>query len=132
MDLTTLDTRSAANEGAVIEILHPITEQPVGVQIVILGADSDAYQTALRQQQDSRMRRLQRRNALSLTLEEIEESQLDLLVACVKDWSGVVMAGKELACTPENVREVLAHPGLRWIREQIDRAIGDRANFLKV
>lgn len=127
MDLAQLDTTAAANEGADIELLHPTTGAPLGVLITVCGTDSDAYRQALRERQNKRLRNAKRGGA-TLTAEEIEAEALDLLVRCTSGWTGVELDGKPVAFTREAARDLYRR--FRWIREQVDTAIEDRANFL--
>jgi hypothetical protein len=60
----------------------------------------------------------------------MEEDGNDLMVCAVLGWSGFEVNGKELECTPENVRAVITNKDLFFIRRQIDEAADDQAGFL--
>lgn len=135
-DLTTLDTKTAANEGYEVDILHPGTLESTGFLITVLGEDSDAYRkTAHRQQQQRLKRAMASRKAVSAAteaLDDLDDAQLEILSACTKSWrmadgSTVLLDGKPLACTPENAQTL--YEKLPIVRRQVESAMGDRANF---
>jgi hypothetical protein len=61
--------------------------------------------------------------------EEIEANGLELLAKCTKSWIGVVIDSKEIEFSYDNV--LMIYERFPWIKEQVDQAIGDRANFIK-
>lgn len=124
IDLNDLDLSAAAERGYEFELRHPGTQAPLGMFVTVQGEDSDTYQAELRAMQQ---RRLTGRQA-PRTVEQIDEQALDLLVLATIGWRGIQRDGSELPCTPENVRAV--YRKFRWVREQVDAAVGDRANFL--
>lgn len=124
-DLAQLDLTAKSNDGEWLELEHPVTGEPLGIKIKLAGVDSDIYKKQLRKLQDRRLRKGLR----TITAEEFEEEQLQLLVACTLDWKGMIYEGKELEPTKENIRMIYEKFG--WIREQVDNFIGDRRNFLK-
>lgn len=144
LDLSQLDTSKSADAGVAVEILHPVTRVPLGVRILVFGTDSEIYRSHLRRRQNRTMERAKRGRGQAVTAEELENESTDLLVACTKGWESDVVENDEkktvaaipfgaeglLPSTPENVRRIYAHPGFRWLREQVDAEIGDRANFL--
>jgi hypothetical protein len=65
----------------------------------------------------------------TVPVEEIESDGLELLAACTKSWSGVVIEGKQVAFSHEAAADLYTR--FPWIKEQVDTAIGDRANFIK-
>jgi hypothetical protein len=135
-DLTTLDTKTAANEGFEMEILHPVTLDGTGFMITVLGEDSDAYRKITHQQQQRRLKRAMSSRkgvvAASEALDDLDDDQLEVLSACTKAWrmsdgSAVMLNEKPLACSPENSRTLYAK--LPVVRRQVEAAMGDRANF---
>ncbi len=126
MDLMQLQTQAPAEEGAILEILHPVTFAPLGVKLVLLGADSETYRSAQNKLVNARV---QNRGARArLTAEDIEAQALNLLVAATKGWEGVEWDGAPLAFSSDNVRMV--YTALPWLRDQAQDFIMDRANFL--
>jgi hypothetical protein len=132
LDLKTLDITEAANAGQVMEVLHPATNQPLEddegepVLITLAGIDSEVFRKA---QRAATNRRLAVKGRTKITADELEQDALEALVACTLDWSGIAIGGEVLECTKANVRKVYTE--FRWLREQVDEFVGDRAGFLK-
>lgn len=137
MALLKLSTKQAAESGVTIDIRHPKTNLPLGIQITVCGSDSETCKRIQRKQINRRLElsARSRNNKVAMTAEEIEAEALDILVSCTKGWNTgdrkeIELADDEwLPCTPENVRRV--YEELPWLREQIDQEIGDRSNFLQ-
>ena len=127
-DLTSLDTSEAAETGAVLEVLHPAENTPLGIKITLAGADSDIYRKTVNKNINKRVQRMKPGQSLPFTAEEQEESGLNLLAICTLAWEGVVVEGEALPCTKENAKMI--YQRFPWIKEQVDFFIGDRANFL--
>ena len=97
-DLTNLDTSDAAEKGAVLEVLHPSDNTPLGIKITLAGADSDVYRQTVNKAVNKRVQRLRPGQSLPFTAEEQEESGLNLLATCTLAWEGVMVEGQELPC----------------------------------
>lgn len=131
IDLANIDTVKGANEGFDVQIYHPATNEDLGIVITVIGKDSDEFQKITREQTKRRMQKATKGGFRNVTIpvEELEEDSLKLLAACTKSWKGVVENGKAIECTKENAMAI--YEKYPWIREQVDTAIGDRANFIK-
>jgi len=132
VDLAAIDTVKGSNEGFNVRIFHPGTNEDLDISITVLGKDSDAFQKVSRAQNKKRMAKMQKGGFRSITpapLEEIEQDGITLLAACTTGWSGVIIEGKEIPFSTDNV--VMVYERFPWIKEQVDTAIGDRANFIK-
>jgi hypothetical protein len=131
VDLGSIDTVKGANEGFDVSIYHPGTNEDLGILITVLGKDSDEFQKISRAQSKKRMAKITKGGFRSqaVPLEEIEQDGLELLAAVTKKWVNVVVDGNDLPFTKENA--VALYERFPWIREQLDVAIGDRANFIK-
>ena len=130
-DLATLDTVKGSNEGFDVRIYHPATHEDLDITIHILGKDSDEFQKVSRAQNKKRMQKMTKGGfrSASIPTEEIEQDSIALLAACTKSWSGVVINSVPIECNMENA--VMVYERFPWIREQVDTAIGDRANFIR-
>ena len=74
MPLSTLNTTAKAESGIVIDILHPSTGNPLGIQFIVCGTDSKAYRDVTRRQQNRRFEiAKQSRGKATLRAEELEE-----------------------------------------------------------
>ncbi len=125
IDLSSLDVVAAAETGAEIEILHPVTGKELGITITIVGADSERYRKNLRSLANSRLNRKARKTA---SLEEAEEDGLELLAKATLGWKGVVVDGAEIPFSPLEAKKL--YKRFPWIKEQVDAAIADRRTFL--
>ena len=119
MDLATLDSVKAANEGAAMEVLHPTSNVPLKddqdnpITITLIGQDSDKVKKRQRLEMNKRLKAGRRS---TMTAEELEEQ-------------GIKLDGQLLDCTADNAMKV--YKRVPWLREQVDSFVGDRANFLK-
>ena len=132
IDLVNIDTVKGANEGFDVQIYHPGTNEDLDITIRVLGKDADEFVRVNRAQHKKRMAKMTKggfRAGSSLSAEEIDQDGLALLAACTKSWVGVVVDGKAVECTIDNA--VMIYERFPWIKEQVDIAIGDRANFIK-
>ncbi len=144
-DFSALDTVSACDKGIEIELHHPVTHAGLGIFWTLLGRDSQVFRDQIRQNIDEATRRsayARKRGKEDVpdTADIQEQRGISLLVACSVAWrygeknmfpfQKKGNALEELAFTPENVRRVLTE--LPEVRRQIDEAIGDLENFMKV
>lgn len=133
-DLADLDTKALAEEGAVFELRHPDTNEPIlsdgqPVSLRLAGSDSRRAKQIEREQQDRRYKRMSRKGAFELTSEENERERLERLIGCTLGWSNVYVDGQPLEFTDENAHRLFVR--FDWIREAAERFVNDRANFLK-
>lgn len=131
LDLSALDVKTGAEQGFKLELHHPTSGAPLGFWVLILGADSDAYQEQMREFRRRSMERLKRDQRAKLSDEEAEEQSLEVLVAVTRGWSeNMKLDGALLPFSAENARKLYADKRLPWIPEQIYRGLHDRGNFL--
>lgn len=135
LDLTQLDTVSAADDGAVMEVLHPVSgavlTQADGnpVTIVLAGEDSELFRRADRAARNRRLKSQQAGRRVQISAEELENDSLELLVACTIKWQGIGLGDQsDLPFSAGNAR--MLYKRLPWLKEQAVGFIGDRANFL--
>jgi hypothetical protein len=128
-DLASLDTSAGAEAGFELQLLHPATRAPLPLYIRLLGMDGETYR---RRQSDLERRRvegMQRRAQQRIGMAEIENDTIELLAAVTAGWRGdFVLDGTPLPYTEHNAQQLYRR--FAWIREQVDQAVGNRANFL--
>ncbi len=132
IDLASIDTVKGSNDGFDVQIYHPGTNEDLDTIITVLGKDSDAFQKVSRAQNKKRMAKMQKggfRNTSVMSPEEIESDGTALLAACTTGWINVVLDGQDLEFSVDNA--VMLYNRFPWIKEQVDTAVGDRANFIK-
>lgn len=120
-----------ADDGAVLNIVHPETEEVIeGMTVTLLGQDSKIYRKLQLGKQQAALNRMAKgKKALDLDAEKLSEDSIDDLVKLTTGWAGFELDGKALDCTPENVRKVYAD--WAWIKEQVQEFVGNRANFFR-
>lgn len=140
MDLNDLDTTRAAETGFELELTHPTNASPLGMFVTVLGRDSDAYTKLQAAQNRKRIERLQKLGGrVTLSADELERDAIALLAACTRSWRRDTEESKgpkdtwlleeeELVCSVANASKVYTR--FKWIREQVDEAVVNRANFL--
>ena len=126
VDLASLDVISAAEKGAVMHLTHPVTGVELGSSMRLAGVDSEIYQKA---QRATVNKRVNKRRSLQLTQEELEEENYTHLARITLGWDNIVLEGEQLLFSFENAR--MLYRRFPWIREQVDRFVHDRGNYLQ-
>lgn len=97
--------------------------------IDVLGADSDV---AVKARNQNSNRRMQQGSRVKITAEVLQADEAAYLAKLTTGWNIQLEDGKEK--TPfsrEEVVRLYSNPKLAFIKEQVDMAIAERANFLK-
>lgn len=131
MDLSTL----SGGSGYTLELKHPATgevlvdDEGVTMTITVVGVDSDQFRKAER---DFRIRAitLAKKEGGSMTPEEqadyAEKEMLNRLVACTVDMH-IQLSGEIVSHSPTKTAEI--YHDYPWIKEQVEEAVNNRANF---
>lgn len=133
MDLSIFDSVTHANEGAELVLLHPITQEETDVKIRLLGSDSDEYRALSKKRFEQMQRKAKmlkgKNKANEIDLDEAEEQAHDLLARMTVSWEGVEEDGQAVHCSVDNAKMIYGkYP---TIREQVEKFIADRSNFIK-
>jgi hypothetical protein len=134
MDLSNLDLQPSADQGSDLHLEHPVTgeklyfgeaddRKPMTIRLV--GRDSKRF----RRKEAEILNRTMAKQSRKASVESSEENGIELLAACTIGWSGIAFGGEEVAFSEKAAAELYAKPGYKWIREQVDRFIAERANF---
>lgn len=125
------DTVALANSGARLEVEGPDgvvlrdAEGNAKMVIILLGADSEQFRKA---QNRNLNKRLAKRN-VKMTAEELEAETVDLLAGVTVGWEGFLGTDEQpIPCNRQNA--VALYTKYPFIREQADRFINERGNFL--
>lgn len=116
------------NDETKFQLRHPVTDEPLEndkgepMLIGIVGTDSQTYRKLIRKLNEEKLKR----RSKSVDLDKAEQEALDILVGCTTSFENIQVAGKAIKV---DEAESL-YREYRWIKEQVDRAIGDRSNFL--
>ena len=119
---------------------HDLAGDWMGITISVVQLEDDKTQQARRRIMDSRLKKDAK--GKTLTAEEVEENQLDILYSCMTgwDWSGgedekvnkvdaATFNGETPAFNRRDVKKVLAT--LPWFRKQVDDAIDEAQGFFE-
>ena len=106
-----------------VKLKHPVSGDELDATIKVYGKDSSVFQNAIKQRAKAQIARKPK----DIDLESNEKDSIELLADCTQGWSGISEGGKQIECTRSNAVDI--YTKYKWIREQVDIAIGDRANF---
>jgi hypothetical protein len=134
IDLASLDTRAACDKGAEIELTHPITSEPLGVFISVVGKDSTAFREYMRDKINAMLRqeamaKKRGKDVPPRMMEDSEAETVELLTVCTQGWRNVVLDGVDLPFSVQNAKKLYAEQ--LWVRKQVDDAIANLENFMK-
>ena len=133
MDLAKLDLTDHANNGAVMDVLHPLSGELLkdsdnnNVTITLLGSDSTQMRNAMSNRAKQQLAS-KKPNQIT-TIDEAEQASAELLASVVVSWSGLEENGQPIECINRNVVATLKK--YSWLRLQIDQFVSDRSNFFK-
>lgn len=134
IDLDDLDLAAACDRGYELELTHPVSKKPLGVFISIVGKESETFKGYIRKETNDKLAKdaLRSKNGQEPeleTMEMVDERGIALLATCTTGWRNVKYKGKDLSYSRENV--IKLYTNLSWVKIQVDRAIGNLANFMK-
>ena len=122
-----LDKIELIEEGSEMVVVHPVTFEPLKDEkgniatIRLAGMDSATYRKASNAIAN---RRTKGNRFAKMTVERFESDGLELICKCTLAWSNLMIGGK-VPKTPNELYE-----GRKWLKEQADTFIHDRANYL--
>lgn len=121
--MTTLDslyTVDAHEEGAWLDVLDPRTGEKHGLRLHLVGEDSDTYAQARADAIDRRMKN----KSEKLSVSELRDETVEIVVACTKGWDGV-----DEKFTRAAARELYRKSPP--VFEQVDKFIHSRSEFYR-
>jgi len=126
INLDALDTERGGEQGFDLELVGP-DGAPLPGSLKIRGYDSTTYQQKLDEQQRRRLRHLATQKIP--TVEEMDAETLEAASVLIIGWTcPFELNGQPFEYSPDNAQTLLRR--FRWLRQQVDRAAGNRANFL--
>ena len=125
----------AVPETTELHLTHPVTQellyaddkQEKPVKLVLYGTSSKKYRAAVSALQNRQLKRGKKQ----ATAEEMQSEGVELLVACSDKALNLELDGAAID-TPAAFRKLYSDPAFSWLREQVDTALADVTNFLKV
>lgn len=97
-----------------------------GIKVQLVGLDSSKFRQAAHRWSVQ----LQGSDE-PLTTEQIEAKNTDLLATCIVGWTGLEDDSGPIAYSHDKAVELLSTEELSFIREQVDRHLGQRAKFFR-
>lgn len=102
--------------------------ESTGIVIKMVGQDSSAFRSAAK----GIAQMLMAQEDKKLDVEALEKQNIELLAACIVNWSGLEdEEGNPLPFTKTKAIELLSMPELAFVREQIERFVAKRQNFFR-
>ena len=123
MDISTITANSSE-----LAIIHPATEEPIGLVLSILPLSDPKVKAVTHQIQTKLMRKRKQR----FTPQEIEQNLVDIMVAAISGlrWEeGASWNGEQPKYSEKVIREIIEPDDKDWLRDQIQESIGDTASF---
>lgn len=130
MDLSNY-TSDLASKPFEVVIKHPVTGKDTNNVISVIGIDSPAAQACMDEQQARRFEEMAgaKDEAPKYDPAKQREDIIELLAACTVGWKNLEWQGNTLPFNSQNARMV--YEKIPTIREQVNKAVGDRKNFFK-
>ncbi len=129
IDAGAIDTKTGSESGAEVQIVDVKTGEPLPIKVNVLGPDSEAYSSALRVQSRRHTDRLMKRGRKSLSLDELQDDELELLGAVTTGWTSFSVGEERFAFDGAASAQAL-YRRFPAIRDQVLSFQRDRANFL--
>jgi hypothetical protein len=141
-DLLSLNFADAADEGATMTLVHPKHRTPLmaadgePITIRLLGRDSDAFIAADRDAKNRNFENIS--EGAKLSQAELDLAYSRALAKCTVAWHGIPQhwidnsgSAEPAECNPANALKLYENRGVRWVRDQADKFVSDRGNYLK-
>jgi len=113
----------AEDEGVVVAIIDPRSGEEAA-KVTIVGTYSATY----RREWDALTNRLIRQRKIGkASTEEKEREEIQLVAACILDWEGIRLGGRDLAFSKPNAITLLTKAP--FILEQLSAAMRDHERF---
>ena len=135
LDLSKLNVSEAAETGYKMQVVHPVTRQPIdGAFITIRGDDSKTVQKWIRgviarRQSEELMAKRRGKEADPISLADAEDQANEGAAKRVISSEGIFNGKTELHITEETAKQVFAEH--TWLRDQVLEASRDLGNFVK-
>ena len=116
---------------ATIDILHPVTQAPLGAQVTLAGPEHpDRKRIQFARQRRARAAFAKRGRREFDDPEDALQDEIDYLAACTLGWTGIAKDGTLIEHSKAAARDLYAKPEMRWLRVQLAAALNDLENFI--
>lgn len=108
--------------------LEPLTNEDGSEMTVVLYAQhSKEYRGVMHEQQDRRIKLMQKKGATTnYSAADIERDAIELLSKCTKEWN-ITYGGETPKLTATKAKEIYTE--VFWLRSQVEEALGDSLDF---
>lgn len=127
--MTDLSQIKPASE-RIVEILHPGTEQPLGIKVGLCSIDDEDMKRVKRRMQDAALV-LQRRGK-GFSSAQIDTNRNEIAFSAMRNWTwegDTTFHGEKPAFNQANVYAVFNE--LPWFRDQIEEEISETKSFFQ-
>lgn len=131
MDLMDLKPKSDVVE---VFLVHPTTmetllnEDGSEMTITVAAQHAKEYRAAIHEQQDRRIKALQKKSNLNYGAADLEKDAIDLITKITKEWD-ITYGGEKPKLTVGKAKEIYTE--VFWIRSQIEEALNNSLDFTK-
>lgn len=143
--LDSLDIATPSDTGTEIELLHPISQEALGIFIKITGRHSEVYakqRRKIEQEQIAATKNLKEKDRIAAILdgEDTRRRGVSLLACCVIGWyrmdgeeilDTLHFEGQEHKHSLDATIKLLSSRKWVWLYDQIDKAVHDDTLFMK-
>lgn len=112
-----------------VEILHPLTGQPVGARVTLIAIDHPRRKQALLE--FSREQRALGEGDDEDRIERRRGAYARYVGRCIDGWEGIAEDGVALECTEAAAVALLSRPELNWLLDALHAELTDEKNFLR-
>lgn len=128
-DLATIaQMYDSQDTGAPMEVLHPVTDEPIGLTITVAGYSSERMKAYSRKALNERIKAKQR----TVTVEQIERDTHNKTAHAILSWKfaeGVTLDGEQPSVSKESIDRLFKL--LPFVSEQIEAFANDLSNYAK-
>lgn len=135
-EISTRDSKAAAERGIVVPWEDPETKEEIvdedgtAVTFTLVGGDADKVAAKTDKNLNKFFDRLSKGRKNDRRAQESREELIDRLAAATIAWSpNWTYDGQVLECNEHNARKVYSDPRFRWLLEQMQGVVDDRARF---
>jgi hypothetical protein len=116
---------------ATIDILHPVTREPLGAQVTLAGPEHpDRKRLQFARQRKARAAYAKRGKLEFDDPEDEQLDEIDYLATCTLGWTGIGENNKLIEHSKTAAQALYAKPEMRWLRIQLLAALNELENFI--
>lgn len=137
LDLSTLDTKAAAEEGSFVELEDPRTDEVLrdddgkAYYIEVIGMDSEKLRAVSRKITDKRVTNIRKNKDVEFDSEAADKERAGVYASATKSWYLPPLDGQVIECNERNAKKLYLDPRFPWLAEKIDKEIANRKRFFK-